>query len=82
MLCGEEHDVLWKRSLWRITLSQGMKFCRQGKEKLVCYGIVLLCGQDVERAVTLSFLTFHKKNYGSISLGKKLNLQGRTCTLK
>lgn len=54
---------------------------RQGKEKLVCYGIVL-CGQNVERAVTLSFLTFHKKNYGNISLGKKLNLQGRTCTLK
>lgn len=42
VLCGEEHDVLWKRSLWRITLSQGMKFCRQGKENLVCYGVVLL----------------------------------------
>jgi len=49
------------RSLWRITLSQGMKFCRQRKERLVCYGIVLLCRQKVERAVTLSFLTSHKK---------------------
>jgi hypothetical protein len=61
MFCGEEHDVLWKRSLWRITLSQGMKFCRQGKKELVCYEIVLLCRQNVERDVTLSFLTFHKK---------------------
>jgi hypothetical protein len=52
MLCGEEHDVLWKRSLWRITLSPGMKFCRQRKEKLVCYGIIVLHGQNVERAVT------------------------------
>lgn len=61
MLCGEEHDVLWKRSLWRITLSQGMKFCRQGKEKLVCYGIVLTYGQNVKRAASLGFLTFRKK---------------------
>jgi hypothetical protein len=61
MLCGLAHDVLWKRSLWSITLSQGMKICRHGKEKLLGYGIVLLCRQNIERVVTLSFLTFHKK---------------------
>lgn len=61
MLCGEEHDVLWKKSLWRNTLCQGMKFCRKGKETHVCYGIVLLRGQNVERVVTKNFLTFHKK---------------------
>ena len=55
MLCGEAHDVLWKRSLWRKTLSQGIKFCRQGKDKPVCYGIVLLCRQNVEGAATLRF---------------------------
>jgi hypothetical protein len=60
MLCGLAHNVLWKRSLWRITLSQGMKFCRHGSEKLLGYGIVLLCRQNVERAVTFSFLTYHK----------------------
>jgi hypothetical protein len=82
MLCGQAHDVFWKRSLWRIALFQGMKFCRQGKEKIVCYGIILLSRQNVERAVTLSLFDIPQENYGNISLGKKLNLRGRTRTWK
>jgi hypothetical protein len=61
MLCGLAHDVLWKRCLQSITLSQGMKFCGHAEEKLLGYGIVLLCRQNIKRAVTLSFFTFHKK---------------------
>ena len=37
---------------------------------------------EYRESCNIKFCDFPQKNYSNISLGKKLNLQGRTCTLK
>jgi hypothetical protein len=37
---------------------------------------------ECRESCNIKFFDFPQKNYDNISLGKKLNLQGRTCILK